>query len=351
MHILIIGGTRFVGPPAVRRLIEMGHAVTLFHRGRTPASGLPDAVAETLGDRRQAADLERALAATRPDVVIDMVPIGEADATTVAGCCRGRTGRLVALSSMDVYRAYGRIHGTEPGEPLPMPMDEEAPLRERLYPYRGETPRADDDPARHLDDYDKILAERQVLGEPELPGTVLRLPIVYGPGDYQHRLHPYLKRMDDGRPAILLERGEALWRISRAYVDDVAHAVALAATSERAGGRVYNVCESEALAERDWVAAIAQAAGWDGRIEVVERSVLPESLASGAPVEQDLVCTTTRIREELGYAETVDRPAALASTIAWERDHPPPSIDERAFDYATEDAVLAALAEGTREAR
>jgi nucleoside-diphosphate-sugar epimerase len=47
------------------------------------------------------------------------------------------------------------------------------------------------------------------MGTAGLPGTVLRLPTVYGPGDYQHRLFEYLKRMDDGRPAILLGEGVA----------------------------------------------------------------------------------------------------------------------------------------------
>ncbi len=76
---------------------------------------------------------------------------------------------------------------------------EDAPLRDRRYPYRGEVPRATDDPERWLDDYDKILVEQAVMGELSLPGTVLRLPMVYGPGDLQHRLFPYVKRMADRR--------------------------------------------------------------------------------------------------------------------------------------------------------
>jgi nucleoside-diphosphate-sugar epimerase len=38
MRILIIGGTRFSGPHVVRRLIDMGHQIALFHRGKTEAS-------------------------------------------------------------------------------------------------------------------------------------------------------------------------------------------------------------------------------------------------------------------------------------------------------------------------
>jgi nucleoside-diphosphate-sugar epimerase len=45
------------------------------------------------------------------------------------------------------------------------------------------------------------------MNQNEFPVTILRLPALYGPGDKRHRLFPYLKRMDDVRPAILVERG------------------------------------------------------------------------------------------------------------------------------------------------
>ena len=70
--------------------------------------------------------------------------------------------------------------------------------------------------------YDKILVEQTVRGEPELATTIVRLPQFYGPGDYSHRTFEYLKRMDDGRPVILLPttwqtfvRLAAMWRMWR----------------------------------------------------------------------------------------------------------------------------------------
>ena len=38
MRVLIIGGTRFIGPEVVRQLHALGHQVTVFHRGQTPQS-------------------------------------------------------------------------------------------------------------------------------------------------------------------------------------------------------------------------------------------------------------------------------------------------------------------------
>ena len=43
-------------------------------------------------------------------------------------------------------------------------------------------------------DYDKNLVELAVMNTPSLPGTILRLPAVYGPRDYQHRMFSFLKR-------------------------------------------------------------------------------------------------------------------------------------------------------------
>src|SRR5207245_5809173 len=131
----------------------------------------------------------------------------EADARSLGQTFTGIARRVVVASSVDVYRAYDVLRAKEPGPPDPVPLTEDSPLRGQIYPYRGETLREPDDPARWLDDYDKILVERVVLGEPRLPGTVLRLPMVYGPGDYQHRIFAHPTRMDDRRPAILLHDG------------------------------------------------------------------------------------------------------------------------------------------------
>ncbi|GEC91974.1 NAD-dependent epimerase/dehydratase family protein [Brevibacillus brevis] len=45
MKILFLGGTRFIGPHAVKRLAESGHEVAVFNRGINPgAASLPQGV-------------------------------------------------------------------------------------------------------------------------------------------------------------------------------------------------------------------------------------------------------------------------------------------------------------------
>jgi nucleoside-diphosphate-sugar epimerase len=188
-----------------------------------------------------------------------------------------------------------------------------------------------------------VLVERVVMSDPGLPGTVLRLPMVYGPRDRQHRWFPYLKRMADGRPAILLGQGLCAWRWTRGYVENVAVAIALAVSAPQAAGRIYNVGEKDASSEAEWVHALAATIGWDGEVVIVPDDRLPPHLAPGIDTVQHLVVDTTRIRRELGYRESVTPDEALRRTVAWELAHPPDASDREVFDYAAEDAILAQL--------
>ncbi|MCH8949376.1 MAG: NAD-dependent epimerase/dehydratase family protein, partial [Chloroflexi bacterium] len=71
MRVLVIGGTRFIGPRVVHRLCDMGHDVAVFHRGVTEAD-LPPRVQHLHGDRRELAAHAAAFRTFAPDVVLDM---------------------------------------------------------------------------------------------------------------------------------------------------------------------------------------------------------------------------------------------------------------------------------------
>src|SRR5262249_32808718 len=122
------------------------------------------------------------------------------------------------------------------------------------------------------------------------------------------------------------------------YVDDVATAVALAATSPAAAGRVYNVAEPTASTEAEWVAKIGAVVGWNGRGVAVPKGELP----GGFNTDQDLVGDSTRIRAELGFKEIVKPDGALRETVRWEQNHLP----EETVDYAREDTLMAELGHG-----
>jgi hypothetical protein len=57
-------------------------------------------------------------------------------------------------------------------------------------------------------------------------------------------------------------------------------------------------------------------------------------------LDQHLDMDTKKLRQELGYVETLPRCEALQESVAWDREHPPSDIDPAQFNYAAEDAIL-----------
>lgn len=340
-RVLVIGGTRFIGLHAIRALLEAGCEVAVFHRGTSENAGMPH-VQHLHGDRRELLSYVRDFERFTPDVVLDMVALSRSDAVDTMLAFTGLAGRLVAVSSQDVYLAYDILRKRTQQAPVPQPMTEDAPLRDQLYPYRGLFP-ADS----RMHSYDKIPVEQTYLGEPDLPGTVLRLPAVYGPDDYQHRTFPYLKRMVDGRRWILLDQQGAQWRWSRTFVGNAAAAITRAVMDDRARRRVYNVAEPTVMTEAGWVSAIGSAFGWSGEIVPLPGEDLPPHLRDeDLNFAQDLVADTARIRDELEYREPVEPDEAIRRTVKWELANMPDELAPHRFDYAAENAALPDLTLG-----
>lgn len=285
---LLIGGTKFIGPHVVRELADLGHHVTVYHRGESEAA-LPETIRHV--HRAEAAMPVRffppELFDPAPDVVIHMIAMGEEDALAAVRAFSGRAGRVVWLSSGDIYGAYGRFAGSEPGPIDNSLLTEDAPLRTILHPYRAQAKSADD----LMYSYEKILVERAAFRDPLLPGTVLRLPKVYGPGS------------NDDLATIYQARDHPAWRWTHGYVENVAAAIVLAATHPDAAGRIYNVGEEH-------TPTIAE------RLAHLPPSTVPSLPAGHYNFDQHIAYDTSRIRRELGYREPVPEEEGLRRTLA-----------------------------------
>lgn len=294
MRVLVIGGTGFIGAYVVGQLASQGHTTAVYHRGQTQRP-LPERVHHIINPQSTLPieTFPRELLEFKPEVVIHTMAMGATDAQACVTAFTGHAGRLVLLSSGDVYRAYGRFTKIEPGPLEEGLLTEDSPLREVLFPYRAQA--TSPDALEYW--YEKILAERAGRSDPSLPCTILRLPKVYGPGG------------NEDLASIYLYRYRSDWRWTHGFVENAAAAIVLAATHSAAGGRVYNVGEANTptMAERLMTLPLSS------------MEPAPESQFNFA---QNIAYDTSRIRRELGYHETVSEEEGLLRTLQSRSNRP-----------------------------
>jgi nucleoside-diphosphate-sugar epimerase len=304
MRVVVLGGTGFVGRRIVRELAESGHEVAVVHRGITePDVGSP--VTHIHGSRANFDDLWMRIRELSPESLIDVAAYSREDAQRVLRPIPQGI-RLLALSSMDVYRASGALRGQTSQDAAP--LDESAPLRNSRYIYRDA-----DNPS---DDYEKIDVEDEYVRR---GATILRLPMIYGEHDDSRREEFILRRCRAQRERIPIGPGSLLW--SRGYVGDIARAVRLAVEAD-AAGEIFNLCESRTWTIAQWARQIASAAGWEGTFVRVPDDMLPADLRLTASYEQHLLFDASKARRMLGWTET-DPARALRASVDWHLAHPP----------------------------
>lgn len=310
MKLLVIGGTGFIGSQVTRLLVATGNDVVLFHRGTT-IDRVVERAGEIHGDRDRLRGFHDEIARLEPDVILDMILYTEQQAVGLIEVAAVTGARVVAASSADVYRNYDGLQGRPTAPPDPVPLDERAPLRESRYPYRGH-----DVAFAYANDYEKILVEEVLTGHPRLEATLLRLPAVYGPGDRQRRIRPYLQKMLQGDPVIRLAKSQAEWRWTRGFVENVAAAIACACLDRGAASRTFNVGDEPCLTEREWVERIGATVGWLGKVVIASEQ---EPGAEGFDWSYHLWTDTSALRTSLGFVAPVGTDEAIRLAVEDER--------------------------------
>ncbi len=184
MKLLVLGGTRFLGPAIVDEAVARGHEVTLFNRGKTNPDLFPD-LETLLGDRN--VDLS-ALEGRTWDAVVDTCGYLPWQLERSARLLSSAVAQYVFISTVSVY-----ADESHPG------LDEESRVA-RLSDEEYE--RID---AMTLADVTgvtygplKALCERAV--ERLMPGraTAVRPGLICGPRDPTHRFGYWPWRLDRG---------------------------------------------------------------------------------------------------------------------------------------------------------
>ena len=177
LRVLVLGGTGFLGPHVVRALVERGHQLTLFTRGRSEPTMFPELYTDLeyrVGDRN--GDIS-SLRDGNWDAVIDNSGMTPTQVGATAELLRDSAGQYLFTSTRGVYMDYTRS-----------PMDEDAPVGP------PGVPEADWDGYGPL----KALAEREVHRFFPDSATIIRPPQITGPGDRTDRFTYWYDRVDRG---------------------------------------------------------------------------------------------------------------------------------------------------------
>jgi len=179
LRILVLGGTGFIGPHMVRYILDRGHEVTLFNRGRTNTDLFPE-VENLIGDRND--DLE-SLKGRSWDICFDnnasRIPWVELSTDVL----RDSVDRYFYVSSRSAYSDLSSV-----------PMHAEAPTW--TYETAG-VPRGADR-MRLPYGLQKALCERrvqEVFGE---RSCIVRPGLIIGPGDPTFRFTYWPVRIEQG---------------------------------------------------------------------------------------------------------------------------------------------------------
>ncbi len=314
MRVLIIGYSGFIGRSVASSVC--GRGFEAYGLGRSVPSIPAAHITHISADRREPGHIRRVVLQHSMDAVVDVIPMVIADTQPLLDSLDGLVEQYIMISSCDVYANYELLHRRTAGQPVIGAIDEDTALRSTRFPYRLEEPRSESDPNRYLDDYDKIPIEAAVQ-KLSSPWTILRLPMVYGPGDKQKRfrwaIEPMLKQQD----VLVIPQAWAHWQTSFGYIDNVGAAITATLGDERAHKQIFNISERETISQLEWAQRISEILGWQGKIELTDD---PDNefqrRISGLDLDVPLVVNSERLRQTLGFTDTVDARTALEKTVS-----------------------------------
>jgi nucleoside-diphosphate-sugar epimerase len=295
MHIFIAGASGAVGRSLIPLLTDRGHTVTGTTRSARKADALRALGAEPVVlDGLDRAAVLAAVAAARPDAIVhqmtalaglaDMRHIERSFAQTNRLRSEGTDHLLEAARASGVERVvaqsftgwpYARVGGAIKSEADPLDPQPPKQLRTTLAAIR------------HLED--------AVTGA---GGVALRYGGFYGPGTGAAPGGEQWEALR-ARKFPLIGDGGGVW--SFLQIED-AGAATLAALERFTPGELYNVCDDEPAPVREWLPALARAAGakpprhvprWAGRLLAGEHVVAMMCEIRGA--------SNAKAKRELGW--------------------------------------------------
>ncbi|QOR33734.1 NAD-dependent epimerase/dehydratase family protein [Clostridium sp. 'deep sea'] len=319
MKILVIGGTRFIGRHVINLLLQEGHELTLFNRGKT-ANPFQGKVKLIKGDRKLSGDMLQKTKTHNFDAVIDIIAYNENDATEATRTFLGKVNHYIMISTRSVYQ-----------QPI-------------LCPIR-ESDKLESDPNSSYG-YNKVLAENKFLEAYKnsvFPISILRLPAVYGEYDYQAREWYFIKRLFDSQREMLLPNF-GLGINQREYTGNIANQIScILKNPQKTIGKAFNSGHKHYNTYQELVQIAANLMGKTIKFYGIKNKDMPYYV----PLASDgvRVCSTGKL-ESIGYVEKYSVVDGLTNMIKYFTDYP---ISEylfakrqnvNMFDYTFEQSLI-----------
>ncbi|MDA0746749.1 MAG: NAD-dependent epimerase/dehydratase family protein [bacterium] len=325
MHILIIGGTKYMGRLVVQKLLERGDRVTLFSRGNTRPEWW-DQITHIQGDRTDRKDFQQKLKNKSFDAVIDTQAFCKEDVESTESALRGRTDRYLFVSTGSVYMDGKLDFFTH----CPFKeSDVEWSSLDYTYP-EGEL--AYGVGKRHCE---KWLQENS-----KIPYTIIRIPAVMGWNDPTSRMWWWVQRALDSGDLVLPLEHRAPFRTL--YAADAADNFIRAINAPKAANQTCHIATQEVFTNERWADLIWKAAGHKSEITYVPQSILNAQLSEySPPLTRSLpyIHDLSKAVHDFGFCTT---PAEtwIQTTVDWYRNQYQ-GEDSKGYDHRQAELALA----------
>jgi nucleoside-diphosphate-sugar epimerase len=315
MKVLFIGGTGLISTSIARQLLEQGHEVVCYNRGRSE-SRLPEGKYEVItGDRKDYATFEATFADRTFDVVVDMVAFHPDDTASAIRAFKGRCGQFMHCSTVCVYS----------GPPEQIPTTETEP-----YHSPGGY-------GQNKAKCEQLLFDAHATDS--FPATILRPSHSYGEGGRLIRpfgpAETFIPRLRAGLPLILPGDGTGLW--AACHVDDVATGFIGLMGKDVSHGQAYNITGEEWFTWNTYHQQVAEVLGTSFAPVYVPTDILIEVAPKYSGGLKDIFAWTSifdnsKIKRDGGWpGQTVSWREGVKRTVAWmdaNDKHAPVAPDE-----------------------
>jgi nucleoside-diphosphate-sugar epimerase len=310
MRILIMGGTRFIGVYLTKALVEQGHEVVLFNRGKKPAP--IEGIQQIHGDRQDIEQLEK-LKEEQFDVIYDNNGRELSDTKPLVELFKDQLKQFVYVSSAGVY------------------------LKSDQMPHmEGD---AVDPNSRHKGKFET----EAYLAESGVPWTAIRPVYIYGPQNYNPLEAWFFDRIV--RDRVIPIPGNGLHFTQFGHVQDLASAMVAVLGNPQAIGQIYNISGDRYVTFDGLAKAAAIAAGKSAEdLKIVHYN--PKDFDFGKkkafPLRpQHFFADIHKAQTELNWQPEYDLISGLKDSF--NRDYLLSNYQETEVDFSTDDEILSAL--------